>query len=361
MIPLFCPKCKIQLNMAGYELSCPACRQSWPKKFEITSFVEDSYSCGSITRDQWEEIFKDISDKTNKEIQSYFLTLKMKEKWSYIQSFRTNKADGLFYLPITAKDIVLDIGCGPGSLSIPVAKRAGKVYAVDATLVKLRFLELRAKNEGVFNIHTLHASALALPFQGSPFDHILINGMFEYMGELDQPPPSEALPKEVLEKIHGLLHPGGKLFMATGNRYGLDIRSRKRNHSKRCPTSLLPRHLANPITHALREKPYRPHTYSCQGYGDLLAKAGFENISVYYVWPSHQDPRYIIPSRNRNAFAYFLEKFLRPTNRTLYLFYKATFRLGMEASFFSHFIITAQKPSAAGMMNYETGGNAHAR
>ncbi|OPY79252.1 MAG: Demethylmenaquinone methyltransferase [Syntrophus sp. PtaU1.Bin005] len=343
MIALFCPKCKSQLNPAGHDLSCPACKRTWSKKCGIISFIDDSYSYGSITKDQWEEIFQDISDKSNEEIQSYFLAHKMKGRWPYIQSFRTNKADGTFYLPVTAKDKVLDIGCGPGSLSVPLAKRAGEVYAVDATLARLRFLELRAKNEGVSNIRTFHASALAMPFQGSSFDHVLMNGVFEYMGEWDQSRPPEVVQKGVLKNIHGLLKPEGHLFMAIENRYGFDFIYRKRDHSKLYLTSLMPRHLADLVTLALRRRPYRTYTYSYRGYLDLFAKEGFKDITIYYAWPSYQDPRFIIPSRNRKAFTYFLENFLRSSDRTMYLFYTAAFGLGMEGHFFSHFIITAKK------------------
>lgn len=53
---------------------------------------------------------------------------------------------------------VLDIGCGPGTLALPLARRVKKVTAVDFSGAMLEELEKRAKEQNINNIETIKAS-----------------------------------------------------------------------------------------------------------------------------------------------------------------------------------------------------------
>ena len=55
-------------------------------------------------------------------------------------------------LNITDKDTILDVGSGTGALTIPLAKKAGKVYAFDLSTAALDTVLERAGNEGLSNI-----------------------------------------------------------------------------------------------------------------------------------------------------------------------------------------------------------------
>ncbi|PRR79491.1 class I SAM-dependent methyltransferase [Clostridium luticellarii] len=57
-------------------------------------------------------------------------------------------------LNITSEDTVLDIGCGPGRLAVPIAKRAKSVTALDAFESMLKICNENARDEGVCNIAT---------------------------------------------------------------------------------------------------------------------------------------------------------------------------------------------------------------
>ena len=63
-------------------------------------------------------------------------------------------------LPITDRDSVLDVGCGPGRLSIPMARRAKSLTALDAFGEMLKFCKQNAKNAGVKNIKFMQKSWL---------------------------------------------------------------------------------------------------------------------------------------------------------------------------------------------------------
>src|SRR5215203_2119982 len=70
---------------------------------------------------------------------------------------------------------VLDAGCGPGRLTIPVAKAVGptgEVVALDSQHAMLEKLERRLKTEGITNVRTLEAGlgegrASTLPDKGA--------------------------------------------------------------------------------------------------------------------------------------------------------------------------------------------------
>jgi len=69
----------------------------------------------------------------------------------YVEQFLTKAV-------IPEKSTVLDIGCGPGTLALPIAKRAARVTAVDFSKAMLDELAGRARERGLHNIRPIHAS-----------------------------------------------------------------------------------------------------------------------------------------------------------------------------------------------------------
>ncbi|WP_458454069.1 class I SAM-dependent methyltransferase [Methanobrevibacter sp.] len=72
---------------------------------------------------------------------------------------RTRKDDyqnALFdKLILDEKDTVLDVGCGEGSVTIPIAKRVKKVIGLDSSPKMLEYLEKRACEQNIENIETI--------------------------------------------------------------------------------------------------------------------------------------------------------------------------------------------------------------
>jgi ubiquinone/menaquinone biosynthesis C-methylase UbiE len=72
---------------------------------------------------------------------------------------RTHKDDyqvALFdKLVLDENDTVLDVGCGEGSVTIPIARKVKKVIGLDSSPKMLEFLEKRAKEQNVENIETI--------------------------------------------------------------------------------------------------------------------------------------------------------------------------------------------------------------
>lgn len=72
---------------------------------------------------------------------------------------RTKKEDyynALFdRLILDENDMVLDVGCGEGSVTIPIAKKVKKVIGIDSSPKMLEHLEKRARDEDASNIETI--------------------------------------------------------------------------------------------------------------------------------------------------------------------------------------------------------------
>mgnify|MGYP000439281744 CR=1 FL=1 len=94
-----------------------------------------------------ETVFKgknsDDWDKRSKELAPSM------QKSSYVDAFISR-------MDIDENDVILDIGCGPGTLAIPLAKRVKEVIAIDFSAKMLEELEEYAKKEGIENIKTFH-------------------------------------------------------------------------------------------------------------------------------------------------------------------------------------------------------------
>jgi len=54
--------------------------------------------------------------------------------------------------------LVLDIGCGPGTYTLPLGEQAGKVVAMDTSANMLRMLNEEAQRQGLQNIRPYHAN-----------------------------------------------------------------------------------------------------------------------------------------------------------------------------------------------------------
>lgn len=64
--------------------------------------------------------------------------------------------DFISRMNLTGDEVVLDIGCGPGTLAIPLAKKVQAVIAIDFSRKMLDELESYAAREGITNIKTYH-------------------------------------------------------------------------------------------------------------------------------------------------------------------------------------------------------------
>ncbi|MDT0607575.1 class I SAM-dependent methyltransferase [Croceitalea rosinachiae] len=103
-------------------------------------------------------------------------------------------------------NVIADIGCHEGYMSIHLAKRVGengKIYAVDLKKYRLDALEKNAKNRGIENISTVLGDYDNPKLPINIFDAIYIIDTYHEIEDYH----------EVLEHVNKSLKPNGKLIL----------------------------------------------------------------------------------------------------------------------------------------------------
>jgi SAM-dependent methyltransferase len=304
-VELRCPRCRDRLSAAGDGLACLGCSTSFPLRDGIRSFTDIGYFYGTLPRESVRDLIDLASRNRMGELRRYLAERKIKGRKVFLRSFQDSFADGRFLAPLGRDATILDLGCGYGGLSIPLARSYGRVVAVDATLERVKIVGLRAEHEGLHNVVPVHANALELPFGTAAFDCVVVNGVLEWVGEWDTSRAPGEVQLAVLRRCHELLKPGGTLLLAIENRWGLELIYRRKDHNKLYWTSFMPRALADALTRLLKRKPYRTYTYGRGALVELLERAGFARVDLYCPWPRYQDPDFIVRCDDEPAFDYF--------------------------------------------------------
>ena len=102
---------------------------------------------------------------------------------------------------------ILDIGCGGGLLSEPMARLGADVVGADAAERNIPVAKVHARDQGL-DIDYRHTSAEALAQAGEQFDAILNMEVVEHVSD----------PLAYLTACHDLLKPGGLMTCSTINR-----------------------------------------------------------------------------------------------------------------------------------------------
>jgi 2-polyprenyl-3-methyl-5-hydroxy-6-metoxy-1,4-benzoquinol methylase len=98
---------------------------------------------------------------------------------------------------------VVDFGCGTGVLSVELARWAHRVTAIDRSAQALAAARVRAKREGLSNIHFVEADLHALPKNLGGKDLVVISQSLHHVEQ----------PERVLEGAARMLKPGGRVVV----------------------------------------------------------------------------------------------------------------------------------------------------
>jgi SAM-dependent methyltransferase len=115
-----------------------------------------------------------------------------------------------FVLPRIGRDHrVLDVGCGPGSITLGLAEVAGDVTGMDVDDAEFTDARAYAADHGIANVRFLEGSIYRLEFPDASFD---VCTMFAMLETLDDPTAA-------LAEVRRVVKPGG-LVAASSIEYG---------------------------------------------------------------------------------------------------------------------------------------------
>jgi len=209
----------------------------------------------------------------------------------------TDESRGNFQplIPLEHIKRALDFGCGFGGISFQLADNIEEVYAIDAYIDRLKFLNIIREQEGIHNIFPLcNSNVLNLPFSNKFFDLISLVGVFEYLPMSIHEKTIHGAQQDCLGEIARVLSPGGYLYLATKNRFGWQYLTGSRDHNGVPFGPVLPRPLADLICRQRKSQPYRIIVDSLRGYRRLLSDAGFDDIKIYWPIPGYQHPDHFL-------------------------------------------------------------------
>ncbi|UCH46508.1 MAG: methyltransferase domain-containing protein [Betaproteobacteria bacterium] len=121
---------------------------------------------------------------------------------------RTLQSHGAFFIEHLRDGMqVLDVGCGPGSITSGIATRigSGSVTGVDLSESQVTLAKQSAAKQGIANARFRVGSAYELPFAEAQFDAVFSHALLEHLRE----------PVRAMREFLRVLKPSGVMGVAT--------------------------------------------------------------------------------------------------------------------------------------------------
>jgi SAM-dependent methyltransferase len=115
---------------------------------------------------------------------------------------RSLQSHGEFFLDQLGPGLsVLDCGCGPGSITIDIAKcvSPGSVVGIDLGATQIERAKAAAAAAGLRNVSFQTGNSYALPFEANSFDRVFSHALMEHLSD----------PLRALKECWRVLKPGG--------------------------------------------------------------------------------------------------------------------------------------------------------
>jgi 2-polyprenyl-3-methyl-5-hydroxy-6-metoxy-1,4-benzoquinol methylase len=106
---------------------------------------------------------------------------------------------------LESEDAVLDVGCGPGSLTTKIAERVASLRAIDISAGMIAVAKLEADQRGIRNIEFTHSGLHDEGLKNGSFNVVVAFNVLHYVESVE----------EVSRTVSRLLKPGGLFISST--------------------------------------------------------------------------------------------------------------------------------------------------
>ncbi len=308
---LHCPFCKSPLEMEAASFECASCRRQFSAPDGIPCLAEHpSHDYGGISQQQMLELLENCKPMPWRQALERTVHTSPCPLTLLEHAASPGRAGWWPLLNMQPSWRVLELGCEWGAITFSLAPIVTSVVACDLNMERLRFLKVRALEDGVSNVRLFCAGDTPwLPFADQQFDLVILNGILERVPVSKSGSPI-TIQRALLLEAARLLAPKGQLLLAVPNRWSWQCwRGKPEDHTNLPFISLLPRVAADLYAKKRIGKPYRAHTYSYWGYKRLLRSAGFASSKAFIPQPDFLTFHAIIdPSNRKNVELYFEER-----------------------------------------------------
>jgi 2-polyprenyl-3-methyl-5-hydroxy-6-metoxy-1,4-benzoquinol methylase len=106
---------------------------------------------------------------------------------------------------LSKESVVLDVGCGPGSLTMAIAQNVASVHAIDSSSGMVEVAKARADCLGTLNVNFLQESLSDVVARDGTFTAVTMFNVLHYIKDVP----------EAARQIEKLLAPGGLFLSST--------------------------------------------------------------------------------------------------------------------------------------------------
>lgn len=300
---LVCPDCRAPLQRTSLNLVCDRCHHRYSENDGIVDvrLNRDAYFA-EFTREKMARLLASIPRDSVRGALNAILREDAAPPRLGEYILGSGRAGWKFLLPLGPDSAALDLGCGWGTLAFSLADSCERVVAMDSTLERMKFLQLRAKEQGQDRLEFIcGGDGRHLPFEDNVFDIVVVNGVLEWVpcGSKDDPRTAQL---KFLREIRRVLRESGRLFIAIENRYSWKTWFRDPDgHSGLRFVPWLPRAVANAYSILCGRGRYRNYLYGEKQLRSLLGDAGLTQASFYVPLPGYHHPASIVPLENKQA------------------------------------------------------------
>jgi len=339
---LFCPDCGTNLNNNGISFFCEKCTTSFPIIYDIPHFInyELFWSEPGITADVLKDINSRLSIDNWRKVLSNHESEKVREHYFFINDL--DRARWHKILNLSPDSVILDLGAGMGTISHALSRHYKHVVALEPVQLRCEFMKNRFRQEKIENVTIIRGDSEKIPFPDNYFDHIVMNGVLEWVPYTYKHLNPRNAQLFVLRKLNRLLKPGGSVSIGIENRLGYQyFLGYPDCHIGVKYVTIMPRFIADFICKKSINDIYRPYLYSWRGIRKLLSEADYKSIKVYCSLPSYNEPEYTIEVDSKSDKYY--EYIWQTKNRKAVVIKKALSRLGILKYFCYAFRVVACK------------------